>query len=79
MIGGMVSNRRIYVVSVRDGSGPTTVEEVRTGRKARLETLGEAVGQIERWLRESIPEGRTDVRMNGEARPVTIRDDDLDR
>ena len=56
----MGESHRTYVVSVRQGRGPTTVEEVRTGRKARLGTLSDAVGQIERWLRE--PKGQGDDR-----------------
>ena len=56
IIGGMGSNHRTYVVSVREGHGATTVEEVRTGRKARLGTLGDAVAQIELWMREAKPE-----------------------
>jgi hypothetical protein len=51
-------NRKTYVVSVRDHDGPATVEEVRTGRKARLASLTEIGGQIERWLRETRPRGR---------------------
>jgi hypothetical protein len=51
----MGSSHRTYVVSIREGRGPATVEEVRTGRKARLGTLSDAIGQIERWLREGKP------------------------
>lgn len=51
----MASTRKTYVVSVRDEDGPATVEEVRTGRKARLASLREIAGQIERWLRETRP------------------------
>jgi hypothetical protein len=49
----MQPSQRTYVVSVRDGHGQATVEEVRTGRKARLGTLNDAVAQIERWLDEA--------------------------
>lgn len=54
----MAANRKTYVVSVREHDGPATVEEVRTGRKARLGSLRETGAQIERWLRESRPRGR---------------------
>ena len=47
-------SRRTFVISVRDQDGPATVEEVRTGRKARLGSLRDAVAQIERWLDEGI-------------------------
>ena len=49
------STRKTFVVSVRDKGGPTTVHEVRTGREARLGSLREIAGQIERWLREARP------------------------
>jgi hypothetical protein len=49
----MARNHRTYLVSVRQHGGPATVEETRTGRKARLRSLSEAPAQIERWLRES--------------------------
>jgi hypothetical protein len=58
----MGSDHRTYVVSVREGPGATTVEEVRTGRKARLGTLGDAIAQIELWMREAKPDGRADRR-----------------
>ena len=45
--------KRTYIVSVRDHDGPATVEETRTGRKARLSSLKELGAQIERWLREA--------------------------
>lgn len=51
-------NRKTYVVSVRDHDGPATVEEVRTGRKARLASLKDIGAQIERWLRETRPRAR---------------------
>jgi hypothetical protein len=54
----MVPKRRTYVVSVRDQDGPATVEETRTGRKARLGSLKEIGAQIERWLREARAPGR---------------------
>ena len=44
--------RNSYVVSVHEHDGPATVEEVRTGRKARLSSLRDIAAQIERWLRE---------------------------
>jgi hypothetical protein len=47
-----------YIVSVRDTDGPATVEETRTGRKARLGSLKELGAQIERWLREARTPGR---------------------
>ena len=56
----MGTNHRTYVVSVREGPGATTVEEVRTGRKARLGTLGDAIAQIELWMREADPQSRID-------------------
>jgi hypothetical protein len=49
----MAEARKTFVIHVRDGDGPATVQEVRTGRQARLGSLRETVGQIERWLRES--------------------------
>ncbi len=45
--------RKTYIVSLRENEGPATVEEVRTGRKARLSSLRELAGQIESWLREA--------------------------
>ena len=51
----MSSTRKTFVISVRDQHGPATVEEVRTGRKARLSSLSETAGQIERWLRDARP------------------------
>ncbi len=45
--------RNSYVVSVHEHDGPATVEEVRTGRKARLSSLKDIGSQIERWLLES--------------------------
>jgi hypothetical protein len=50
----MESSQRTYVVSVREEQGHATVEEVRTGRKARLGSLSEATAQIERWLDEAV-------------------------
>ena len=52
----MTANRQTYLISVREHGGPATVEEIRTGRKVRLDSLGEAVAQIERWLQEAPPE-----------------------
>ena len=52
----MDSPRKTFVISVRDQDGPATVEEVRTGRKARLSTIRETAGQIERWLRDGSPD-----------------------
>jgi hypothetical protein len=49
----MPSTRKTFVVSLRDQDGPATVHEVRTGRKARLTSLREIAGQIERWLGEA--------------------------
>jgi len=49
----MAPTRSTYLVSVREHDGPATVEEVRTGRKARLSSLRETGRQIERWLREA--------------------------
>jgi hypothetical protein len=60
----MGSSRRTYIVSVREGRGPATVEEVRTGRKVRLRKLSDAIGQIERWLREATPQSPDD-RVDG--------------
>jgi hypothetical protein len=54
----MVPKRRTYIVSVRDDDGPATVEETRTGRKARISSLKEIGAQIERWLREARAPGR---------------------
>jgi hypothetical protein len=51
----MPSTRNTFVISVRDQDGPATVEEVRSGRKARLSSLRDTAGQIERWLREPRP------------------------
>ena len=48
----MTDTRKTFVIHVRDGNGPATVQEVRTGRQARLGSLRATVGQIERWLRE---------------------------
>ena len=53
----MPPKRTTYLVSVREHGGPATVEEIRTGRKARLRTLSETGAQIERWLREAAPPG----------------------
>jgi hypothetical protein len=52
--------RSTYLVSVRvrGQDGPATIEEVRTGRKARVGSLREAGAQIERWLREPQREDR---------------------
>jgi hypothetical protein len=50
------SSRKTFVISVRDQNGPATVEEVRTGRKARLRTIRDTAGQIERWLRDGSPD-----------------------
>jgi hypothetical protein len=47
------TSRKTFVISVREHDGETTVEEVRTGRKARLSSLRETAAQIERWLREA--------------------------
>lgn len=51
----MPSTRKTFVISLRDKDGPATVQEVRTGRTARLSSLREIAGQIERWLREARP------------------------
>jgi hypothetical protein len=51
----MPTTRKTYVVSVHEYGGAAIVEEVRTGRKARLGALGDAGPQIERWLRDSGP------------------------
>jgi hypothetical protein len=51
----MRSTRRTFVISVREHGGPATVQEVRTGRKARLGSLSDTGAQIERWLREPRP------------------------
>jgi len=56
----MAPTRKTFIVSVRDQDGPATVQEVRTGRKARLE-LRELAGQIERWLTEAKPGSREDT------------------
>ncbi len=48
----MAPIRTSYVVSVHERGGPAIVEEVRTGRKARLGSLRDAGAQIEQWLRE---------------------------
>ena len=42
----MDSTRKTFVVSVRDQEGPATVQEVRTGRKARLLNLVAAVALL---------------------------------
>jgi hypothetical protein len=60
----MVPIRSASVVSVRDQDRPATVEEVRTGRKARLGSLCEIAGQIERWLREARPTAADRARSN---------------
>jgi hypothetical protein len=49
----MTEARKTFVIHLRDGDGPATVQEVRTGRQARLSSLHETVGQIERWLHEA--------------------------
>jgi hypothetical protein len=51
----MIPERRTYVVLVRQHGGPTTIEEVRTGRKAQLRSLSDVAAQIERWLKETVP------------------------
>jgi len=51
----MSSPRKTFVISMREQDGPATVREVRTGRTARLSSLREIAGQIERWLREARP------------------------
>ncbi len=51
----MLPKRRTFVVSVQQHDGPATVEEIRTGRKARLDSLTEIGAQIERWLRDAKP------------------------
>ena len=45
--------RKTFVISVRELDGPATVHEIRTGRKARLDSVRETAKQIERWLREA--------------------------
>lgn len=54
----MVPSRRTYLVSIPEQGGPATVEEIRTGRKARLSSLNDAPVQIERWLKEAAPPPR---------------------
>jgi hypothetical protein len=49
---------KTFVVSLRDEDGPATVQEVRTGRKVRLASVGDIAEQIGRWLREAKPRGR---------------------
>jgi hypothetical protein len=51
----MPPTRNTFVVSVHDRGGAATVEEVRTGRKARVASLSAAATQIERWLRRQAP------------------------
>jgi hypothetical protein len=51
----MTSTRKTFVVSVRDQDGPATIQEVRSGRKARLSSLAGITAQIERWLQEAKP------------------------
>lgn len=51
----MAPTRKTFVIHVREDGGPATVQEVRTGRQARLGSLRETVAQIERWLREGRP------------------------
>ena len=51
----MAEARKTFVIHVRDDGGHATVQEVRTGRQARLGSLSETVGQIERWLGEARP------------------------
>ncbi len=48
----MAPVRNSYIVVVHEPRGPAIVEEVRTGRKARLGSLGDAGALIERWLSE---------------------------
>jgi len=48
----MAPIRNSYIVFVHEHGGPAIVEEVRTGRKARLASLGDTGAQIQRWLRE---------------------------
>ena len=57
----MASARKTFVIDVRELDGPATVHEIRTGRKARLESVRETALQIERWLRETKKPG-TDPR-----------------
>jgi len=52
------SQRKTFVINVRELDGPATVHEVRTGRKVRLSSLRETAAQIERWMREPRPENR---------------------
>jgi hypothetical protein len=54
----MPPTRRTFVISLRDQDGPATVQEVRTGRTARLRSLRDIAGQIERWLRDARPPRR---------------------
>ncbi len=54
----MPSTRRTFVISLRDQDGLATVQEVRTGRTARLRSLRDIAAQIERWLREARPPPR---------------------
>jgi hypothetical protein len=49
----MPSTHRTFVVALRDQGGPATVQEVRTGRTARVRSLRDIAAQIERWLREA--------------------------
>lgn len=51
----MASQRKTFVIDVRELDGPATVHEIRTGRKARLNSLRETAAQIERWLQEAKP------------------------
>jgi hypothetical protein len=62
----MLPTRKTYVVSVHEHDGPATVEEIRTGRKARLDSLKEIGAQIERWLRDA---GRTSESRQGGREP----------
>ena len=60
--------RRTYVVSVRDRHGPATIEEVHSGRRARLDTYEDAPRQIGLWLSERAADtGRAAGRADGSA------------
>jgi hypothetical protein len=62
--------RKTYVVSVQERGGPATVEEVRSGRKARLGSLSDTGAQIERWLRDPEPAAAAGSRAG---RPEVLR------
>ena len=53
-----MEGRRAFVVHV-EASGRSTVEDVRTGRRAAVDSLDEIPGRIESWLEASGEEARS--------------------